>query len=156
MADIVVVPDLAAVDLTALVKRELDLTYIDPDYEQWDYYQGVDKSEIRGCGQKFEALVWKPDLKPDEKISFEAVRAHFRELDAIGHVGAFTQWLRTCGLEGYHASIPEDNACWPDSRGRLHAPCSIFVGGNRWLYHRWIGCGWDGYWSFVGFKILDD
>ncbi len=152
--NIIVVPDLAAVDLTALVQRELNLTYLDPDYANWDYYQGVDKSVIRGRGLKFEVLTWKPDLKPNEAISSEEVRAHFRELNAFGHVGAFTQWRRTCGLEGFHVSIPEDNACWRTSRGRLCAPCSIFGGGRRELGRSWLGDDWDGDWSFVAFREI--
>jgi hypothetical protein len=118
----VVVPDLAAVDLTALVENELDLTYLDSDYRWWDYYRGNDGAAINGRGRKYEVLIWKPELKPDEIISSEAVRNHFKELRAFGHTGAFTQWRRVCGFNGYHASIPEDDGCFRLEDGDLSVP----------------------------------
>jgi hypothetical protein len=152
--NIIVVPDLAAVDLTALAKSELNLTYLDPDYEQWNYYRGNDGKEISGRGKRFEVLIWKPELASGAYINSEPVRKHFRDLGFYGHAGAFTQWRRTCGLEGYHVSIPEDNGCWRDSDGRLYAPYSYFDDGRRELGHDWVGRKWNGYWSFVAFREL--
>ena len=155
--NIVIVPDISAVELTAQVKRgvkvgdkELPLTHLDSDYEKWGFYGGVDGKPISGRGKKFEAMIWKPELKSGETITSEAVREHFRKLVFYGHAGAFTAWRKTCGLSGYHASIPEDAGCWRYSGG-LYVPYSIFVGDRRELYHGWLGDGWDGRWSFVAF-----
>jgi hypothetical protein len=150
--NIIVVPDLAAVELTALVKRELNLTFLDGEYARWDYYTAHDGTPISGRGKRFEVLVWKPELRSDQAISSEAVRKHFRDLGYFGHAGAFTQWRRTCGLEGYYASIPEDSACWRSSDGRLCAPYSIFLGGPRKLSRSWIRDDWGVRWSFVAFR----
>ena len=126
---IVVVPDLSAIDLTALAKRDLDLTYIDPDYAQWDYYTGVDGSVIKGRGLTFEALVVpKTDIKPSDKnASSEEIHAYFHGRGFAGHAGAFTQWRRqNPGLSGYHATVLEENACWRYDGGDLCVPSSSF------------------------------
>jgi hypothetical protein len=155
-ANIVVVPDLAAVELTALVKRELGL-FVEPDYERWDYYIDINSQPIPGRGLKFEALVWKPELKPDEMISSEAVRKYFRDLGAFGHTGAFTQWRRTCGLEGSHASIPEDEACWRNPpKVDLGAPCCVLSNTRRWFLPACVKSGWWASDSFVAFKPFND
>jgi hypothetical protein len=158
---IVIVPDIFAVELTALTKRgvrvgdgELPLTNLDSDYERWDFYRGVDGSVISGRGQCFETLVWKPKFKDDETISSEAVRVHFRELGFYGHAGAFTEWRRTCGLTGWHISIPENNGCWRHPRGGLYVPYSVFVSRDRELNQDWFGHAWDERWSFVGFRVV--
>lgn len=158
---IVVVPDMSAVELTALTKRcvrvgdkELPLTYLDPGYENWDFYRGIDGSVISGRGQSFETLVWKPELVANDVISSDAVRIYFRELGFYGHAGAFTEWRRTCGLMGRHASIPEDNDCWQHSDGEFCVPYSSFDGHYRSLDQCWIDDDWDGNWSFVGFCMV--
>jgi len=153
-SSIVVVPDMAAVDLTALVEKELDLTHLDSDYRRWDYYRGNDGAEISGRGRKYEVLIWKPELAPDETISSKIVSDHFKELKAFGHAGAFTQWRRVCGLDGYHATILEDNACCRNAGGNLCVPYSNFGDGLRGLSQDWIGGVWSDGWSFVGFREL--
>lgn len=161
---IVVVPDMAAVDLTALVEKELDLTHLGSDYRRWDYYRGLDGSEILGRGRKYEVLIWKPDLKPNETIPYEVVRGHFKDLGGFyGHAAAFTQWRRVCGLNGYHATILDALTCL-DAGGDLYVPYSGFDDGLRWLGHRWLGSAWvdrdwvdrdwHAYWSFVGFREI--
>jgi len=151
--NIVLVPDLAAVDLTALAKKDLNPTYLDPDYARCDYYRGVDGQVIKGRGLKFEAMIYKPELGPNDVIGSEAIRAYFRERGFTGHAGAFTQWCRqNPGLTGYHASILEDNACWRSSRGDLCVPSSFFGGGHRKLDQDWTDRAWNDYWSFVAFR----
>ncbi len=152
--NIVIVPDMLAIDLIAATKRELNLTYLDSEYAAWDYYRGVDGTVINGRGKKFEVMVWKPELKPGERITSEAVRSHLRELGFHGHTGAFTAWRKTCALSGYHASIPEDNSCWRHSDGRLCVPSSDFDGGLRGLYRDWLGNDWSGRCSFVAFREI--
>lgn len=152
-SNIVVVPDLSAVELTALTKRDLNLTYLDTDYAKWDYYRDLDGNPIHGRCLKFEALVWKPELDPNSIISSEQARAYLRERGFYGHVGAFTQWRgQNPDLMGYHASIPEDAACWRRADGHLCAPYSYFDGGYRELGQDWVGSDWDDDWSFVGFR----
>ena len=148
--NIILVPDLAAVDFTALVKRELRLTYLDPDYERWDFYRGLDGKKIPGRGKRFEPLLWTPG----RQVSSEEVRSYFCERGMIGHVGAFTEWRRTCGLQGWHASIPDDNGCWRSPDGSLYAPYSDFDGGHRRLDQDRLADDWDDYFSFVGFREL--
>ncbi len=151
--NIVLVPDLAAVDLTALVKKDLNLTYLDADYARWNYYRDNDGKVIEGRGKKFEAMIYKPELGPNDVAASEAVRAYFRGRGFSGHAGAFTQWRRqNPGLMGYHASVLEDNACWRDSDGRLYVPYSFFDGDDRKLDRDWVGRDWDAGWSFVAFR----
>jgi hypothetical protein len=152
--NIVIVPDLAAVDLTALTKRDLKLTYTDGDYERWNYYTDLKGQPIAGRGLTFEASIWKPELKPDETIGSDVVRAYFRDHGGFyGHTGAFTQWRRqNPSLQGHHASILEDNVCWRRSRGRLYVPGSDFDGGDRRLNRYWIDGDWPVHWSFVAFR----
>lgn len=153
--NIVVVPDMAAVDLTALVEKELDITHLDSNHMQWDYYRGLDGSEILGRGRKYEVLIWKPDLKPNETIPYEAVRGHFKESGGFyGHAAAFTQWRRVCGLNGYHATILDDNGCYRDTSGGLCVPCSNFGDVDRKLNQRWLVDDWLVIWSFVAFREL--
>ncbi len=151
--NIVVVPDMAAVDLTALVEKELKLTYLDSDYRQWNYYIGVDKTVISGRGKRFESLIWKPELKPNETISSGVVCKHFKGLGGFyGHAGAFTEWRRVCGLNGYHTTILDDNSCVRFAGGRLCVPYSDFRGADRKLCLGRLGGGWSGGWSFVAFR----
>lgn len=151
---IILVPDgLSAIELTAALNRERKLTYFDLDQKGWDFYVGLDGQSVPGRGKKFELVVWKPDLEPGEIISSEAVRDHFRQESAKGHVGAFTQWLRRVeDTSGNYASIPEDNECWRCADDSLCVPCSSFVGGDRWLRQRELGNDWDVRWSFVAFR----
>lgn len=151
--NVVVVPDLSAVELTAVAKRDLQLTHIDSDYERWDYYTGVNGLRIEGRGKKFEVLIWKPELGPNDVIASKTVRGYFQEQGGFhGHAGAFTQWRRACGLQGYHASLLDDNACWRHPDGRLGVPSSYFVGGRRELYRFWLDYDWHANWSFVAFR----
>lgn len=150
--NIVVVPDLAAVELTALVQRELGLTLLDQGYKRWNYYSDLRGQPIPGRGKRFESSIWNPKRKPSEILSSEAIREYFRALGFYGHTGAFIQWMRTCGLQGYHASIPEDDACWRSPSGGLHAPFSYFGNGRHELRLGWSGGGWSGSWFFVGFR----
>lgn len=153
---IICVPDMPATELTEALKRECRLTYLDPDQARWNFYTGVDGNLISGRGKKYEVIVWKPELLPGEVISSEAVREHFRALDAHGNVGAFTAWLRQVKDPiGYYASIPENNDCWRSPRSlRLFAPCSIFGPDYRKLRQHWFDDGWHGDWSFVGFREI--
>ncbi|MFA6447117.1 MAG: hypothetical protein WCW31_02555 [Patescibacteria group bacterium] len=151
--DIVVVPDLAAVDLTALVEKELKLTYLESDYKRWDYYRGVDGKEIPGRGRKYEVFFFQP--KSGEAVSSEAVRNYFKDLGGFyGHAGAFTQWCRVCGLHGYYATVLEDSDCYRDVSGGLGVPCSRFEVKHRELNMHWSAAGWRGGRSLVGFREL--
>lgn len=152
---ILVVPDLAAVDLTALVKKNLRLQHVDPLYESWNYDEGLDGSLIPGRGESFEYLCWEPPSLRETPISPEAVRKHFRDLGFYGHVGAFTWWRCISVLRGRHASIPEDSGCWRSGKGPLCFPHSYFDIGYRTLNN---GASTQdplgGDWTFVGFRKL--
>jgi hypothetical protein len=156
--DIVVVPDLAAAYLTALVQRgvklddqELSLTRLDPDYAKWDYHVGLDGKPISGRGKRFASKIWTPR----RDVSSVELRQCFQEDGGFyGHTAAFTAWRRICGLVGYHASIPKDNGCWRNPNGYLYVPCSRFDGGHRCLGQYRLDREWNAHWSFVGFREL--
>ncbi|MDD2785268.1 MAG: hypothetical protein PHS79_00060 [Patescibacteria group bacterium] len=152
VANIVVVPDLAAVDLTALAKREFNLSGLDNDHDRWDYYTDLKGQPIRGRGLKFKVMIYRPEIGSEESVSSEAVRVYLRECKFYGHTGAFTQWCRTCGLIGRYASIPEDDACYRDASGYLRIPYFYFGGGSRLIDQCWLDGYWDDRWSFVGFR----
>lgn len=156
-SDIVTVPDLSATELTAALRRECNLTYVDPDQAVWDFYVDLNGKPVPGRGKTYEAVVWKPSLQPGERISSEAVRRHFHALRAFGNVGAFEAWLRqVADPTGYYATVPEDAQCWRDpAGGYLFAPYSIFDGGHRHLIQSWVGRDWGGCWSFVGFREIN-
>lgn len=150
----IIVQDMFAVDLTALAKRDLDLHYIDPDYERWDFYRDNKGNPISGRGKKFEVMIWRPELKSNETISSEQVRCHFRRLGFVGHAGAFTEWRRqNPTLMGHYASVLENDACWRrSSNGDLFVPYSDFGEGSRNLSQYWLINRWYGHWQFVAFR----
>lgn len=104
-ANIILVPDLDAVTITALAKRQCKLNYLDRDYEKWDYLISLDKKPISGRGRRFEVLTWKPNWS----VSSDEVRKYFQKKGSSGHTAAFTAWVAQHSPEGYHASIPEDS-----------------------------------------------
>ena len=152
--NIVVVPDMAALDLTALVEKELNLTYLESLYRKWDYHVGNDGTEIVGRGRRYEALIWKPELRYGEGISSIAVRRHFKKEKAYGHPGAYMQWRRTCGLSGYHASIFDDRACYETPTGVLFISFSCFLEGFSAIRLQFIGTEWSRDFSFVAFREI--
>lgn len=153
--NIVVVPDMPAVELIALAKKDLSLTYLDSDYATWDFHISFDGKPVEGRGKRFEVMVWKPELGRDDSISAEAVREHFRKFGFHGHAAAFTQWRRqNADVMGYHATLPKDCACWRSPGGGLYVPTSGFDAVNRWLRNVWLGDGWGDDWSFVAFREL--
>lgn len=148
--NVIEVPDLDAVDLTALTESHCNLTFLDGDYERWDFYRGVDGNSISGRGKRFEFMTWEPK----RRVSSKEVREYFQAKGFSGHTGAFTAWVKERKPQGYHASIPDDNGCWRHSDGRLFVPCSCFDGGHRELRHGWLDVGWRGFWVFVAFREL--
>lgn len=135
------IPSISPSDLVKYAKEKADLTYVDSDFETWEFGDYG--------GKRFEVLLWSPN-KP---VSSEEVRKHFKELNADGNVGAFTAWVAEMSPKGYHASIPsDDGACWRRDDGYLFVPYSYFGGGDRRLYHLWLGYDWYSGWSFVGFR----
>lgn len=154
--NIIQVPDMSADELKALTKRELKLNYFDRDYAEWDFYHDVNGDPIPGRGKKFEFMIWKPELEDNETIFSEKIRRHFSPSGFQGNTAAFTQWMRQYPeLMGYHASIPENKACWRDSVGTLFVPCSFFGAGYRKLDQSLLDDAWDDTWSFVAFKAID-
>ncbi len=152
---ILVVPDLAAVDLTALVKKNLRLQHVDPSYESWNYDEGLDGAPIPGRGRPFNYLCWTPEFVPETPISPETVRKHFYDLGFRGHVAAFTWWRSISGLGGRYASIPEDNGCWRSGKGPLCFPHAYFGIGYRTLSNGTsMESSLSGDWTFVGFQEL--
>lgn len=149
--NVIEVPDMAAVDLTAATEKELNLTYLDSDYAKWDFYRGVDGTPISGRGKRFEFLT----LEPKRQVSSREVREYFQAKGFSGHAGAFTAWFKERMPQDHHASIPDDNGCWRRSNGRLCVPCSYFSDGNRLLDSCWLdGDDWDDRWVFVAFREL--
>lgn len=148
---IIVVPDLAAVDLTALVKSELNLTYVDSMYESWNFWEsGFDHLPISGRGKRFEWDLWKPgrEVTPDD------VCRYFEAKGFYGHGGAFTQWRRVCGLQGHHGTVPDLRGCCHGPYKSVCVPCSYFVDNRRYLELRWVGSYWREEWSLVAFREL--
>ena len=148
-SNFVLVPDLPAIKLTALVRRKLKLTYVDPEFAEWDYHTDRNGQPIQGRGLAFEALAWTPG----KVVSEDEVRSYFRDQGGFyGHSAAFMAWRRTCGLQGSHASIPEDEACWPHPDGSV-LPTSHFNHLGRELCLFGLGYNPRGEWSFVGFRV---
>lgn len=148
--NVIEVPDIDAMDLTALTKSHCGLTYLDRDYAKWDFHRGIDGNPISGRGKRFEVMTWEPkrNVKPDE------VRAYFKNRGFYGHTGAFTAFIKERKPNGYHASIPEDNGCWRYSAGGLCVPRSSLDDDNRALYQSWLDNDWDSGWVFVAFREL--
>ena len=144
---IIEVPDMAAVDLTALTKECCNVTYLDDIYAEWDFYRGMDRSVISGRGKRFEFMTWKSGCKVGPK----EVRAYFKGHGFYGHAGAFTAWVKERKPQGFHASIPDDNECLCYCGGGLCAPFSTFGEHARELCYRWVNGLWDPCWTFVGF-----
>ena len=96
--DFITVPDLPAPELIELVKKKHNLTGLDPDYAKYDflYYER---------GMTFEVKMWKPDR---EVVPAAEVREHFTD-GFVGNTAAFLALVAKNDLEGYHASIPEDD-----------------------------------------------
>ena len=136
--NVIDVPDLDAVDLTALTKLHCDLSFLDRDYAGWDFYHGVDGKPISGRGKRFEFMTWDPG----REVGSDVVHAYFEELGFYGHAGAFTAFVKQRKPVGSYASIPDDNACWRFSDGR------------RELRHEWINLGWADRLVFVAFREL--
>lgn len=168
--NIIQVPDMSAVELTALAKRDLNLTCLDRDYAEWDFYHDVNGDSIPGRGKQFEVMVWRPELEAGESISSQQVRNHFSQIGFIGNTAAFTEWRRqNPSLLGFHASILEDKDCWIDSPledkdylvddgmrldfgSDLNVPLSYFNESYRKLTPSPFGCKWYNYCSFVAFR----
>lgn len=147
---VIEVPDIDAVDLAELTKSRCNLTFLDGDYERWDFYRGVDGNSISGRGKRFEFMTWEPK----RQVSSKEVREYFQAKGFSGHTGAFTAWVKERKPQGYHASIPDDNGCWRHSDGPLCVPGSCFDGGHRELRHGWLDVGWRSFWVFVAFREL--
>lgn len=62
--------------------------------------------------EDFEVRLFTFPENLDNPKDFSERRAAMHKAGYIGHVGAFLQWRRICGLEGWHSTIPENNACW--------------------------------------------
>ncbi|MBP9747641.1 hypothetical protein KBD13_01760 [Patescibacteria group bacterium] len=149
--NVIEVPDLDAVDLTALTKSHCGLMYLDSDYAKWDFHRGIDGNPISGRGKRFEVMTWEPKrhVKSDE------VRAYFKERGFYGHTGAFTAFIKERKPKGCHASIPEDNGCWRSSDGRLYVPYSNFNDSDRGLIQGLLDSDWASVcWVFVAFREL--
>ena len=149
--DLVIVPDMDAVKRTALVKKELRIGILDPGYQKWNYFIDQDNNPIPGRGRKFIYDVWRPRCY----ISSNKVRRYFREHGGFyGHVAAFIEWRRTWELEGYHATIPDDDACWHSPDDGLGVPCSYFDDTQRRLDLWWLDHEWADDVFFVAFREL--
>lgn len=148
--NIITVPDLSAVDLTALTKKNCSLTYLDSDYPSWDFYKDLDGKPISGRGKIFEVLTWKPK----KSVTSEEVRQYFCGRGFSGHSGAFTAWVGERKISGYQASIPDENSCWRDPESGLCAPFSIFYGVHRDLRFVVIDHEWGRDLSFIAFREL--
>jgi hypothetical protein len=154
MTHIITVPDLAAVELTALMLQERGFTDCHPDLLCWDYYRGLDGSEIAGRGRTYEASIWIPRLKIEEDISSEKERGHFQNMNAFGHVGAFIQCLRVIPFMGFFATIPPDNECWCGLPNCLSAVVADIGPGSRSLNRRFVSIPWNHLWAFIGFRLI--
>lgn len=147
----ILMPDIDAVDLTALTKSHCDLTYLDGDYAEWNFYVDVDGRPISGRGKRFECMTWTPgrDTKSDE------VRVYFKKRGFYGHAGAFTAWVKERKPQGYHASLPENNGCCRDSEeGFFCPPFSYFGSNDRKLALNRAGIRWENVWVFIAFREL--
>lgn len=145
---IVVVPDMCAVEITALARQRRQFADVDPDYQEWDYFVGPGGQPISGRGGRFEVFMWDPV----PEVSSEEVRAHFKAKKAYGNVAAFTAWIAQNSLAGCYASIPEEGIY---SRNGYCVPVSARTEKQSRLTRRWLGGGWrKGGCIFVAFREL--
>lgn len=150
--NVVLVPDVSATELTTAFAPKL--TYLDPDYANWDFYTDRNGDPVPGRGKRFEVRIWKPG----RIVSSEEVREHFRQDGFEGHVGAFTQWFRRRfkSLHGRveYATVPPESQCrrrHPND-SFIHVPHSLFDGCYVQLHLILVSGSWAPDWSFVGFR----
>lgn len=156
-SNIVVVPDMSAVDLTALIEKDLKITHLGSDYKQWDYFHDADGLEIFGRGRKYEVLVWTPEWKANHFISSAIVRGKFKEFgDFYGHAGAFVCYSRVTECRHSLVTILDEKCCCRIANGDLCVPhySGFFERGGGELSLEPLGTGWGGGWCFVGFREL--
>lgn len=158
-ANIVIVPDVAAVDLTASVQRYC-CSEPNADFAGWDYYRGLDGQHIPGRGLRFESLVvpMKMIAPSLECVTYDEARAYFCDRGYLfdGNAGAFTQWLRQQPQpKGEYVAILPDNACWFDlESGRLCTALSFSQLIGKSLQLLSIQESWFASSTFVGFRLI--
>ena len=157
---IITVPDLDAVELTALTKAEAKLTRVDEEYAAWDFWKGcLDDALICGRGKRFEVLTWQPPV--DSTIGTEVARSYFKKYGFSGNAGVFTALVGQFKPQaGFFTSVPEDNGCWRSSKQSLYIPVYYAAAGCRGLCRDRLKIGdsqgrptgWDRRWTLVGFR----
>jgi len=154
---IIVVPDLAPADLVFRASCEIDATHLSDEIAVWDFYryrveegQPVRLIDVRG--KRYEVLTWMPG----EYKTTEQVREHFRTLDADGNTGAFLAWAMETKPQGYHISIPSDDALlWRDPEsGYLSALSFNHDDDGRRLRLISVQLEWGGGRVFVAFREI--
>lgn len=154
----VYVPSLTADSLMEFMVSALALTWLDPDYQGWDFYSDVNGCAVAGLGKGFNVLIVSGrDIKPhdEESVSLEYARAYLRDRGYSGHVGGFISWRCINPLLcGSYLSIPEDDACWHHPDGRLFAPSSYFDKNQRVVDHRRLLSNLELGESVVGFRAI--
>lgn len=140
----ITVPNLSAAEIVKLAKKEINLIYLAPELDTWDFIQDEQ-------GKTYEVM--KHDF--GRKVSVKDVPAFFQERGFTGNTAAFIALMAREKPNGYHASIPE--RLWRDPEsGKLHVPHFAQFGGPilglRWTGHDWSGDDGCPGWAFVAFR----
>jgi hypothetical protein len=110
----VIVPNLPAPVLLAVVKEEVGLTELDPVYAK----RGFLRNER---GKTYEAVTWDPGFL----VTTDAVREHFDRLGFGGNTAAFLEWIKKDRGDGWFVTIPDDRWLFHDAGRRLYVPCFL-------------------------------
>lgn len=155
-ADLVTIPDLSATELIAHMQHRIGLKHLDYPFTCWAFDFDRHGQFIGGRGRIFEVATWSPQVGEKNRLSSEAIRAHFAERGYSGHVGAYLAWHLALGeRRGSFACIPDDDACYLDPRLRLWVPYSYAAPGNTSLRLCPQSEPWDSPVTFIAFRPLN-
>lgn len=139
----ITIPNPTSKELLAKFKKDVNPTYVNSDYKNWDF--------AREVGKTFEVLTWKPG----KEVSSQEVRDHFKDLEADGNVPVFIAWITETKPAGYHVSIPSgDDLLYRDSDDHLYAPYFRCGGFDRGLGLSYVEDDWRGGCVFVAFRQI--
>lgn len=166
--DVICVPDLSAKDLLKMVVDERAVTFLLDAYKKWNYYRDQYGGIVPGRRKRFEVMVWRPELESErKKITSREAEKYFKLRGFYGHVGAFIEWRRVCGLLGQYATIPPADECYfsqyarrirkvPSFNFQAIDPGPSDMIDTRRLSLEPFDCVWTSGVGFVGFRSLSD
>src|SRR3989338_7328014 len=89
----ITVPNLSADDIVATAKREIDLTFLNPDLATWNIVHDEG-------GKRYEVMTHSFG----RGVSTQEVRSFFKAQGFDGNTAAFVTWVTVHKPKGYHAS----------------------------------------------------